>query len=80
MDNTTTLSHGLSPLIIILIIIGFFLLLAFFINIFLMFSEERNYIKMEMSRSLDDEEYRYWKKELRLLYLRSIPIVGMFFR
>ncbi|MBQ4282660.1 MAG: hypothetical protein IJB96_01885 [Lachnospira sp.] len=65
---------------IIVVIIGFFLLVAFFVNIYLPFKEERDCIKMEIARSFDEEEYLYWKRELRRLYLSYIPLVGRFFR
>lgn len=67
-------------ILIIAIIIGFFLILAFFINFFIPFKKERDYIKMEMARSYDEDEYRYWRRELKYLYLRSIPLIGRFFR
>lgn len=43
------------------------------------FFDERAYIKVEMSRSLSDREYRYWERQLKKLYIRSIPFVGRFF-
>lgn len=43
------------------------------------FLREREYIKMEIKRSFDEEEYRYWKRRLKKLYLRSIPFIGRFF-
>ena len=60
--------------------IGFFLFLAFIINFYLPFKEDRDYIKQEMERSFDEEEYRYWQRELKRLYLRSIPLIGRFFK
>ena len=62
-------------IVIIAVIIGFFLLFAFFINLYLPFKEERDYIKMEMARSFEEEEYLYWKRKLKMLYIRKIPIV-----
>lgn len=66
-------------LFVFVVIIGSFVVLAFFINVVMPFMKERDYIKMEMQRS-DDEEYYYWKRELRRLYLSHIPIIGRFFR
>ncbi len=60
---------------IVAVIIGFLLFLAFFINSYIPFKEERDYIKMEMERSFDENEYRYWKRELKMLYISKIPIV-----
>lgn len=62
------------------IIIGFFIIFAFFINFFIPFKEERDYMKKEIERSYGEEEYRYWRRELKYLYLRSIPGIGRFFR
>ncbi len=66
-------------LFIFIVIIGFFILLAYCFNVVMPFIKERNYIKMEMQRS-DDKEYRYWKRELKRLYLSHIPIIGRFYR
>ena len=78
--STDTLYNDETLIAIIVAIIGFFLFFAFFINFYLPFKEERDYIKMEMQRSYEEDEYRYWKKELKHLYLRSIPLIGRFFR
>lgn len=43
------------------------------------FKNERDYIKMEIERSTSEKELSYWNKELKKLYLRKIPIFGMFF-
>lgn len=78
--STDTLLNDEFILIIFAMIIGAFLIVALFVNFFIPFKEERDYIKMEMARSYEEEEYRYWRRELKYLYLRSIPIVGKFFR
>lgn len=44
------------------------------------FNRERKYIKMEINRSQSKEEYEYWKSELKLLYLKSIPLIGKKYR
>ena len=81
MDHSTdTLLNDEFLIFIVAMIIGLFIVLAFFINFFLPFKEERDYIKMEMARSYEEEEYRYWRRELKYLYLRSIPLIGRFFR
>ena len=61
------------------LIIGFFIVLAFYINVIAPFMKARDYIKMEMQRS-DGDEYYYWKSELKRLYISHIPIIGRFFR
>ena len=78
--STDTILNDEFLIFIAALIIGLFIILAFIFNIFLPFMEERDYIKMEMQRSYEEEEYRYWRRELKYLYLRSIPIVGKFFR
>ncbi len=64
----------------VIVVIAAFIILAIFVNVIYPIIEEREYIKMEMKQSYSKEEYRYWKRELRYLYLRSIPIIGRFFR
>ena len=45
------------------------------------FLRERDYIKREIRRSLGDkDEYEYYQQELKALYLRSIPLIGKFFK
>lgn len=61
-------------------ILGSFIVVALFVNFFIPFKDERDYIKMEMQRSYEEDEYRYWKRELKHLYLRSIPLIGRLFR
>ena len=64
----------------VIVVIAAFIILAIFVNVIYPIIEEREYIKMEMKQSYSKEEYRYWKRELRYLYLRSIPLIGRFFR
>ena len=61
------------------VIIGFFIVLAFYFNVLAPFMKARDYIKMEMQRS-DGDEYYYWKSELKRLYISHIPIIGKFYR
>ena len=78
--STDTLLNDEFILIIFAMIIGAFLIVALFVNFFIPFKEERDYIKMEMQRSYEEDEYRYWRRELKYLYLRSIPLIGRFIR
>ena len=78
--STDTLLNDEFILIIFAMIIGAFLIVALFVNFFIPFKEERDYIKMEMQRSYEEDEYRYWRRELKYIYLRSIPLIGRFFR
>lgn len=62
-------------LLIVLIVSAFLLIvlkLAQFVN---HFSRKKQYLLTEMSRAADYNEYRYWRRELRCLYLCLIPFV-----
>ena len=78
MANT----HGIEEDVLIFlgsIVLIFFIVLAFYFNVIAPFLKERDYVKMEMQRSYSEDEYRFWKRELRKVYLRHIPIIGRFF-
>ena len=71
MDNDS----GALILLIVLIVSAFLLIvikLAQFVN---RFNREKQYLLTEMSRAADYNEYRYWHRELRCLYLCLIPFV-----
>ena len=71
MDNDS----GALILLIVLIVSAFLLIvlkLAQFAN---HFSREKRYLLTEMNRAADYNEYRYWRRELRCLYLCLIPFV-----
>lgn len=71
MDNDS----GALILLIVLIVSAFLLIvlkLAQFVN---HFSREQQYLLTEMHRAADYNEYRYWRRELRCLYLCLIPFV-----
>ena len=79
MDNSTQALLNYEMLILIIAVIaGVFLLFALFINEYLPFKKSRDYIKMEMRRTTGNER-KFWKRELRKLYLRHIPLIGRFF-
>ena len=77
-QNTYTLSSTTDLLLILALIVGVFLFLVLYINFFLSLNKSRRYIKMEMSRSVDKEEYLYWKHELKMLYINRIPVARAF--
>ena len=60
----------LAPLIVLCV--------AVYMNIIRPFSEGRRYIKAEIHRSYNESEYRYWKRELKKLYISQIPILGKY--
>ena len=71
MDNDS----GALMLLIVLIVSAFLLILirlAKFVNDF---EREKQYLLTEMHRAADYNEYRYWRRELRCLYLCLIPFV-----
>ena len=71
MDNDS----GALILLIVLIVSAFLLILirlAKFVNDF---GREKQYLLNEMHRAADYKEYRYWRRELRCLYLCLIPFV-----
>lgn len=77
---TDTSTNGDTGFVIIAIFIVFLIFIAFFINSYLPFKEDMDYIKAEMARSHGKEEYLYWKRELKMLYMSKIPIVRSFVR
>lgn len=78
--STDTIINDDFLILMLAMILGSFIVVALFVNFFIPFKEERDYIKMEMQRSYEEDEYRYWKRELKHLYLRSIPLIGRLFR
>jgi len=79
MDNTNALQNN-GMLVMFVGIIAAIIILVLFINFYLPFREERDYIKMEIERSLSEKERLYWEKQLKKLYLSCIPIFGRFFQ
>ncbi len=67
---------GVSTLLVIVSIIFIPLFSAvYYTKVLKPFLRMRAYIKMEIDRS-DEEEYRYWKRQLKRLYVYHIPFVG----
>ena len=64
--------------LIYIVIILIFFVLFMHINAISRFKDKRNYIKMEINRSRDEQVAQFWKRELRLLYFKSIPVIGRF--
>ncbi len=62
-------------LFILIFVIAFLGVMAFYFNILSPFLRDREYIKMEMTRTTG-REYMYWKHELKILYVSHIPIIG----
>ncbi len=58
---------------IILLIIA-----AIYTQVILPCFKEASFIKREMDRSISDAEYKLWKRKLKRLYVRKIPIIGRF--
>jgi hypothetical protein len=68
-------SQGL--LYFVLIILSPLFLASVYMNAYLPFINTVKGLKLEIKTS-DGEEREYWKKELRLLYIRNIPFMGEF--
>lgn len=68
-------TENMAPLFLI-ILVCFFAVLALYFKVIKPFSQDRAYIKMEMNRAFDEKEYRYWKRQLKKLYISYIPFVG----
>ena len=77
--STDTLLNDKFLMEIIVVVIGIFLIISLYVNFYIPFKKERDYIKMEMERSYKQDEYRHWQRKLKRLYLRSIPFIGRFF-
>lgn len=65
--------------IILVVLLLLPVLISFVINVLVPFKDTRDFIKMEMNRS-EGRKQRYWKRELKKLYISHIPIVRWFFR
>lgn len=68
--------RGVLILLIGLAAIASLLMLFVSIRIVKNFRRGKNYILTEMRRSTDNNEYRYWRRELRCHYLCLIPFVN----
>lgn len=71
MDNTNVTGIVVAVLIVLACALGV-LWLAEHIR---QSRRKRRYIVEEMNRAECDDEYRYWRRELRCLYLRYLPFV-----
>ena len=60
---------------IIFIIVGICFII-YVIYAIVSFKSERDYIKMEMARSANEKERKYWEEELKRLYISKIPVIG----
>lgn len=75
MYNTTENYDESTLLFVLICIVVLLIVFVFYINVLGPFLANRRYIIMEMSRS-DGDEYKFWKRELKLLYISQIPIIG----
>lgn len=71
MDNDS----GALILLIVLIVSAFLLIIIRLAKFANDFGREKQYLLNEMHRAADYNEYRYWRRELRCLYLCLIPFV-----
>ena len=80
MKNTYVLSQDIIIMIIIVAILLCLIGVGIWLSFLGPFMDQRTYIIMEIKRSNSKNEYRYWKKQLKKLYLESIPLIGRFFK
>ena len=66
---------GALILLIVLIVSAFLLIVIKLTQFVNRFNREKQFFLTEMSRAADYNEYRYWRRELRCLYLCLIPFV-----
>ena len=71
MDNDS----GALILLIVLVVSASLLIVLKLAQFSNHFSREKQYLLTEMHRAADYNEYRYWRRELRCLYLCLIPFV-----
>ena len=69
------IDSGALILLIVLIVSAFLLILIRLAKFVDGFGREKQYLLNEMHRAADYNEYRYWRRELRCLYLCLIPFV-----
>lgn len=67
----------ISNVILAILIAIFLLFLKFLFNIVFM-QRDIAVIKMEINRAYSEDEYLYWKHELRKLYLSAMPFYHIF--
>ena len=71
MDNDSA-----ALILLIVLVVSAFLLIVIKLAQFVdHFNREKQYLLTEMNRAADYNECRYWRRELRCLYLRLIPFV-----
>ncbi len=63
---------------IILAVYLVLLLIIKIVRLWVKFNQKLQYITEELQRAGDDEEYRYWRRELRCHYLRLLPFVNRY--
>lgn len=81
MELIKTIQNGIILFLVLLILMFFITIITLsWLNTIVPFLSKREYIKMEIQRSCDEVEYYYWKRELKLLYLQSIPLINRFFK
>ena len=62
-------------LLILITLITSFLAIAYFLSVVKPFVEKRDFIKTEIQRTMGPEQY-FWKRELKMLYVYHIPLIG----
>lgn len=76
MTNSQISGESLLILIITIFVISF-AIIAFIVNFWIPFTNEKNYLKMEIKRS-QGEEKKHYKRKLKSFYASHIPLVRRF--
>ena len=66
----------LYPILLLVAMILAYLLFVFIIKALLPYLRQRKYLIGEMDGAFSEQEYKYWKRKLRRLYLDYIPVIG----
>ncbi len=54
--------------------------IGYIIFVMMPFVDGRSYLKKKIIYAFDDAERERWRRELKMLYLSSAPVVRFFFR
>ncbi len=77
MDKATDILFSLIGIGLVVFFLIIFIV-KFIMDIYVPFIAERDYIKTEITRSYGDRRL-HWERELKRLYVGSIPVVGEYF-
>ncbi len=68
------------PIINMFAIFSAIVIVIIFIYVIISKASDRRFIKLKIRRSTSRREIKYWKRELRYLYICGIPVLGKYFQ